>query len=256
MDNRVLLILEVSQKQNYIFSSKKLRDNAARSEEIARVTGSGYFKHVAGDLYSEEENMVSTGGGHTVLQFGSAEQAKAFAARVTERVLRDYNGLELFAKQMPYDEGKSPGENLKALTEALEKKKSVRQSGFRLLNFGVEKPDSVTFRPKPLRVAPPPRYEDEEEEKDRVVPPEGWKFPVDFDDVCGDDNFLAVIHIDGNSMGKRVGAIYDRAGQDWESCCASLRRFSDGITADFHGAFQEMLDEIAWPARPGCPCVP
>lgn len=33
--DRVLTILEVSRKQDYIFSSKKLRENADRSNEIA-----------------------------------------------------------------------------------------------------------------------------------------------------------------------------------------------------------------------------
>ena len=46
---RVLTILEVSQKQNYIFSSKRLRANAERSDEIAYVTGSEFFRESAQD---------------------------------------------------------------------------------------------------------------------------------------------------------------------------------------------------------------
>ena len=44
---RQLMILEVSQKQAYIFESTKLRDNVERSEEICWVTDPDYFKAVA-----------------------------------------------------------------------------------------------------------------------------------------------------------------------------------------------------------------
>ena len=41
---KILMMVEVSRKQDYIFSSKKLRENAARSGEIAHVTGSSFFQ--------------------------------------------------------------------------------------------------------------------------------------------------------------------------------------------------------------------
>ena len=118
--HRTLMILEVSRKQDYIFASRKLRDNAARSWEIAHVTGSAFFRETAGSLYSEPENLVYAGGGHTVLQFGSRETALRFARQVTEAALRRYDGMELFVRLLPYDEARTPGENLTALTAALE----------------------------------------------------------------------------------------------------------------------------------------
>ena len=42
------MMVEVSRKQDYIFSSKKLRENAARSGEIAHVTGSSFFQERLG----------------------------------------------------------------------------------------------------------------------------------------------------------------------------------------------------------------
>ena len=94
---RVLTILEVSQKQNYIFSSKRLRANAERSDEIAYVTGSEFFRESARDLYDERQNLVYAGGGHTVLQFDSREQAVAFTQKVTEAAVRRFDGMEMFA---------------------------------------------------------------------------------------------------------------------------------------------------------------
>ena len=47
---RILAILEVSQKQAYIFSSKQLKDNAARSAEIGYVTSDAFFRKAAPSL--------------------------------------------------------------------------------------------------------------------------------------------------------------------------------------------------------------
>lgn len=67
--NRTLVILEVSRKQDYIFASKRLKENARRSEDIRNVTSSEFFQEVAGFAYQESENLIYAGGGHTVLQF-------------------------------------------------------------------------------------------------------------------------------------------------------------------------------------------
>ena len=231
-----MMILEVSRKQEYIFSSKRLRDNAERSADIAYVTSSAFFQKAGGELYREEENLVYSGGGHTVLQFGGRQRATAFAKRVTETVLRGYEGLELFVKQLPYDSAKSPGENLKALSAALEQKKSVRQSAFRQLSFGVEalggesRAAGSRFRP---------------DDRPMLTPPAGREFPAEFDALAGADNFIAVIHIDGNAMGKRVDRVYERSGRDWEACRAGLRRFSEAIQRDFEDAFSEMTAEVS-----------
>lgn len=44
---RFFMILEVSRKQDYIFSSKKLRDNAQRSADISYVTSRVFFEKSA-----------------------------------------------------------------------------------------------------------------------------------------------------------------------------------------------------------------
>ena len=54
-----MMILEVSQKQAYIFASRKLRENAARSGDISYVTGSRFFQAAAGALYRASRNSAS-----------------------------------------------------------------------------------------------------------------------------------------------------------------------------------------------------
>lgn len=224
-----MMILEVSQKQAYIFASKKLRENAARSSDISYVTGSCFFQTAAGTLYNEEENLVYAGGGHTVLQFEDQETATAFAQAVTEVAMRQFPGVELFVKQMDYDDAKTPGENLKELSAALERKKALRQVSFRRLSFGME---------RDLGAAEPAGRSEH-----GLSVPESWRFPNKFEELAGEDNFIAVVHADGNGMGKRVEKIYEKCGI-WEDCRRTLRNFSEGIQSDFERAFRETVETV------------
>lgn len=239
---QTLVILEVSRKQDYIFASKKLRENAQRSARIHYVTSSSFFQNAAEGLYREEDNLVYAGGGHTVLRFDSPDQARDFARLVTGAAMEQFGGLELFVKQMPYDSGKTPGENLKELSRELEKKKALRRDAFHYTAFGVEMLDLETFRPQRMG-------EKFLQLPDMLEPPAGYLFPKEFSELAGTDNFIAVVHIDGNAMGKRVDAVYKAAGDDWTTCCEKLRRFSAGIQQDFESAFTGTVEELI---RQGC----
>ncbi len=231
--NRTLLILEVSRKQDYIFSSNHLRDNADRSDIIRYVTSAAFFESAAPEFYTEK-NYVYAGGGHTILQFEDADTARKFAEKVTYKAMHDYDGLELFARQMDYQASLTPGDNLLELSKALERKKSLRRASFCLGALGIEgkpvKDRRERYIPKPL-----------------VEAPAGWEFAKQFEDLLGktDENFIAVVHIDGNAMGVRVQEIYKGAGDSWERCCGRLRRFSEGIQSDFEQAFCEMACDVA-----------
>ena len=102
--NRYLMILEVSRKQDYIFSDKKLIENVNRSRDIAYVTSSGFFKEAAGDIYDEEKNFVYAGGGHTIVEYDNEQDAVDFAKKVTLYALNNYHGLEIFVKRIVFDD--------------------------------------------------------------------------------------------------------------------------------------------------------
>jgi len=246
-----LLILEISQKQSYIFSSNVLKDNIKNSALIAWVTSSDYFKKKCPQEYDEDLNLVYAGGGHTVLCFESEDAAKKFSSKVTESLMRDCPEMRVFVKIVKYCDEISPGENLKKLTSALEGKKSLRKSDFSQGTFGIEKIDMNTFRP--VRVLTGDEIDISEQEKriDRELLPEGYKNVTKFEELGGDKNsvnFIAVVHIDGNGMGKRVTDLYEKLAREkvsWDEFRKRIRRFSDGIDSDFKSAFKEMNEQIA-----------
>lgn len=245
---RYLMILEVSQKQAYIFSSTKLRENIANSEAICKVTDPGYFKQLAQDgtiVFDDEKNLVYSGGGHTVLEFASEQEAKEFAFEVSKAVKREFHEMELFIKIMQYDSSLTPGENLSLLSAELEKKKALRKASFHQGTFGVEKPDTTLRRPVPeVENAISVEWNAKKE-----YVPSGFHKIGAFGEIGNQKNessFIAVVHIDGNAMGKRVENLrsqYDNAG--WDEYKKVLKQFSDSVDEDFTASYREMADEIA-----------
>lgn len=231
---KTLAILEVSQKQAYIFSSKYLKENRRRSRAI-RVATEELWKQCLPDLTEEERQrrLVYAGGGHIILQFDSREEAEKTVQQITHKAYTDFAGMEMFAKLLDCNEELSPGENLKELVRELEVKKSLRSSVFRRRSTGLEELDEVTFQPKE-----PGRKLKLEPEQHPLIPEENLDYAHEreFGSLAGNDNFIAVVHIDGNNMGAKSQAVTEQAGNHWEECCAKHQRFSESVERAFQTA--------------------
>ena len=259
MANKVLTMLEVSQKQAYIFSSNKLQDNITNSAVIARVLENDFLEKVISDktisdktIYNGKLNMVYSGGGHTVLEFETREQAVKFTKRITKFVYENFDGLIIFATTMDYVETLSPGDNCKNLTIKLEKKKALRSAVFHQGSFGIEKINATTLSPESVdKVCEEKvtiRKRENMSERERL--PKGYEPVCLFSDLGGskyNSNFIAVVHIDGNAMGKRVenlDIVSQKEGWSWDTYKEKMRNFSSHIDSDFKVAYKEMEKDI------------
>lgn len=281
MAERYLVITEVSQKQAYIFRRNELQINVSNSAAIAWITSPDYFKRAAGGAFSEKQNLVYAGGGHSVLQFESEKAAKEFCRKLSLKAHKEFPDMEVFTKVAKYDEHldldergrvvafdpenapndpKVNAANIRHLIEELEKKKSVRQSTFHQGTFGIEKLDSTDFAPVPFYTKEEEKAKDNlqyivwksAKEEDQRVLPDGFEMPGKFEDLGGskgESNFIAVIHIDGNGMGNRVLDFQKSlpgAPEKWDEFREKLSVFSKKIDADFKEAFLEMNKAIAF----------
>ncbi len=249
MESKYLVILEVSQKQAYIFSSNKLRKNIEASAVIAHVTSPYFFKELSGVQYSEH-NLVYSGGGHTVLIFDEENSAKCFIKAVTKAAMEKYPGLELFGTYLETEDEPTSKDLLK-LSQKLEKKKSLRKASFHQGSFGIEKVNTENNSIEPLMINGKKlerSIPDEEEKTDQELSPDGFQRAFEFEKMSaknGDNNFLAVVHIDGNAMGKRTVQITDKLGTEWASLKTSLDEFSRSIDMDFKNSYKEMCEVVA-----------
>ena len=249
----VLDIIEVSQKQAYIFSSNRLKKNITNSASIAYVTSSTFFKDAV-KTFDEEKNVVYSGGGHTVLQFEDEQEAVDFNKCITRLLLDKFPTMEVYVKTIKYDDNKTPHDNIKALIEGLEIKKSERKSAFKKGSYGIEKIDSNTRLPEIRRNKK--EEQDFIEDENKYIP-DGFKPVSVFEDLGGiknKSNFVAIIHIDGNGMGKRVNDFqekYGGTGKSWEDFRKQIQLFSEAIDSDFKDAYREMTDEVGNRIRTG-----
>lgn len=256
MGERFLTMMEVSQKQAYIFSSNKLKDNIVNSSVIAWIMDFAYFQSIEGikNKYSKKKNLVYTGGGHTVLEFASCDDAREFVKAVTMQIHKDYDGIEAFAYTMEYQDFKTPGANLKELARGLERKKSVRRAAFHQGSFGVEKISPLTL--SPVRVHPAVlKMPDMGKETDNMLAPEAYECVSHFEKLGTDkdrSSFIAVVHIDGNAMGRRLEELY-QAHQDleWEEYKKLMQSFSSDTDRDFKSAYKDMVTIVEKNLRSG-----
>ena len=123
MIERYLSILEVSQKQAYIFSSNLLRDNISRSAEIWWLTDPEKIEELIDnkDVFDAVENTVYAGGGHTVLAFPAFERAQAFNRRYSLMVRAMNPQIELFIFTLPYCGSVDPKRMLAHVTACAER---------------------------------------------------------------------------------------------------------------------------------------
>ncbi|MCQ2517555.1 MAG: hypothetical protein MJ119_02235 [Lachnospiraceae bacterium] len=251
---RVLTILEVSQKQAYIFASNELKKNIENSSVIAYVLSPEYIEKTLKDTgYSDKDNMVYAGGGHTILTFADKEKAIECTAKLTGQIYKDFDSLNIFAKTIEYDESKTVKDNLSELTKGLEAKKALRKAAFHQGSFGIEAIDSRTLLP--VDVNSSKNSEDKEEmikineNAEKKYYPEEYNIAYKFEDLGGsksDSNFISVVHIDGNGMGKRVDELYEHIDQnDFDAARKKLRDFSESIDRQFKESFKEMAQVIA-----------
>lgn len=255
MTGRYLTILEVSQKQAYIFQSNELRSNIRNSAVIAWIMSKTYMEETIQDkkLFSAKKNLVYSGGGHTVLEFETEDNAVLFTKKLTRAIREQYYGVEVFAATRQYDDALSPGENLKELTKQLERKKSIREASFHQGSFGVERINTNTLKPmlegetleNPYHAKTPK----EEDKIDKELSAKDFDRAYQFEELGGSkdkSNFIAVVHIDGNAMGKRVENLQKKYRDcPWADYKEKLNQFSTEIDLHFKEAYKEMAEYVA-----------
>lgn len=261
MKERYLTILEVSQKQAYIFQSKELRSNILHSAVIAWIMSEKYMEETIQDknLFDPDRNLVYSGGGHTVLEFETREEAVLFTKKITTAIKKEYPGIEVFAATRGYDGNSAPGKNLEELVKTLERKKAVREAAFHQGSFGVEKINTNTLKPmlegEILERIGGARMPEEEKKIDEKLTAEGFQHVYKFEELGGskdESNFIAVVHIDGNAMGKRVEDLRERCkGYEWEAYKKILKVFSESIDKQFKEAYKDMEEYVAQNIKSG-----
>lgn len=258
-----LVLWEISRKQDYIFSSNRLQENRGASIIIDNIIEQ--LPNEVDENY--KNNLVYNGGGSSLYSFDNIEDAKSFIKRISEKVLYDYPGVEVFMVAHEYNKKLPIIEEIEEAYKKLGVKKNQRKYSGRQKSFGIEIKDNSTGLPAMNCKKDPVTSEKiyysyeikakleeskKESKKFDELLPEDIRSIKSFRDLAkGDKNYLGVIHIDGNKMGikfnqlksKFIFSDNDNSKQN-EEYLKALKIFSDNIKNAYENAFKKMANTI------------
>ena len=214
--------------------------------------------------------LLYAGGGNTVLLFKKREDAVVFLGRLHERMLTQAPGLEIASIIVDMEWEQSLAQAMNNAFQALAKKKAAqgnilplqglsvtaagRSSGL-AANVVVKAPGGSAWMP--LSNETVAKWEHNDEAKARlsrdlgVYLQDDYDFPSQFDDLGrseGEQSYLAVVHADGNGMGKLLLGIIDRyahaGGSQNREFIQRLRAFSDATTDAGLNATQAVVQQV------------
>lgn len=257
-----LVLWEFSRKQNYVFRSSRLKECIGASMIIRKLSED--FREY--DL--EDENFIIKGGGKSLYLFDDGKCADKFIKDFSISVLKNYPGLEFFIVRETVGISKDDIKvSIKNIYKKLEIKKSSRKNSGNQIGFGIERECDSTGYPAVSF------YHDEgkkyisseikakrEEEKSAVKEyfddfiPENYKYSKEIDDLVNEKgkSYIAVVHIDGNEMGKKLrnlgNKIVKRNNETMEvynnRYINILKNFSKKIDESYKRAFKNMTVNV------------
>jgi hypothetical protein len=286
MRQYTLTIVDASGVQDYIFGTNNLKQNVGASYLVECATR-GWMaealprQHNVTAIDSDppftdqriedgrlKAELLYAGGGNTAILFASRDLAIDFAHRLTRRVLLEAPGLRLNLVHHEFDWdaealGGSSGA-MKAAFDLLFRRKEEQSRPWPTLGLSVTAACVYTGLPAIDEVG--------EDEDRRLVSAEvlakleaerqahgrlkeiisfhGYDVPKDLDDfgrTRGESSYIALVHCDGNGMGKRIQKIRDSfttAGSN-RSFVVGLRRFSESIRTAALQALQSVVGALA-----------
>lgn len=269
---KAYVLIDVSQKQEYIFKNNKLKDNLYNSAIIKAVTEKFPNQYsnekipipvtLSGQLIKMDSINVPiySGGGNSIIEFDSEALAEKFIKCYSLEVLKAYSDLELYIS-MVSEEGLNL-RNFKELRQKLDKKldeiKDKRKARFRRWTYGIEKINQVG-KAQEIKIDQTPSNWKEDDQ-----PKEHYNWARDFlsyrlkseinDHVKithelqdfkrrneSKKSYIGVISIDGNKMGEMVNKLSDYGAH---------QQFSRAIDSIYLKAVAKALNDNARKEEP------
>lgn len=264
----ILALYDLSGIQKFIFSTNKVKEiigasivvNKALFENIPEMLGEdtddwkkGEFTFGDGDT----QKIVYIGGGNALLMFDGFETEKAFSDKLSERVFFQSGGaIRLCSAAVEVDETKTLAENQQRLRKVLDDEKKKAGNILPSVGISVTAQDNNNYEPIVLyddgtamtraQHAKLATVNEKSAFIDSLKPTEDIEFAASFDTNKSEDekSFIAVIHIDGNTMGNMIREFVEQQTGDICEALSNMRRLSVTISALYKNTLKETLGEI------------
>lgn len=225
----VLTAVDVLGIQRFVFASRRLRNTVGASALVRRATEQG--EGSALESVGAETNAKMCAGGNILLEFADLPEARGFAARYSRWIIENTPGLDVVIAHHQQQDGEPFAESHRQLFAKLDIAKAARSPSAPLLGLSVTAICRETGLPAShwdddRPVSTMIHATDDDAAIDEANAP--WKsllssplhgktprFPKDIDELGrshGDTSLIAVVHVDGNNVGRCVSKwLNDRA---------------------------------------------
>ena len=225
----ILVLVDTTGIQPYIFGSNRLGENIGASYLVANAT-TEWAKAAAMHVSGGSAQILYAGGGNFAVRFADADQANDFERTLSREVLCTAPGLQLVIAHLEYDPiNDSLVQKVNDALQELDRLKRERERSAPRLGLSVTRQCRSTGYPavgwrkepgserEPIAASADTLAKDDAAEqadarlKDyfdlKGTRAEGFLFPRDLDDLgrsFGDQSYIAVVHADGNGIGKKI----------------------------------------------------
>ncbi len=263
-----LIQYDITGIQSFIFSTNKMKENIGASalvaflfkEELREIV-----KNAGGAWDWENESSFDTnkitkpkivyiGGGNALVAFPDKESAKDATSKLSKIIFeKTYNQLRLAVGTCEMSGSfQVDKDNLRKKLKECKKNYCITQP---LMGMGIirecDSDKLPAFRYIEGIYVSLPSYNKRKACKNaqQIFCPKDEKnkfeIPLEFDDLTSDTarNYIAVVHIDGNSMGKKIDAAISEEN-DYSKAVESLRKISIKITNSYNDTLCELFAAV------------
>jgi len=273
----VLTVVDTTGIQEYIFNSNKLQHSIGASYLVDWATHGAVYESLRqleegsatnvdgnGAIDAAKEvgvngvtsELIYAGGGNAAMLFRDSPLAHQFARTLTRRVLDKAPGLNLVL--VHYELASEPlAIAVQQALKQLARKKLNRRHATPLLGLGVTAACNYTGLPA-VAEDDGRLLSAEIEAKAKVIGDANRRlsdavgtlllgaqldFIYDFDQLGskGESSYMAVVHIDGNGMGRRVEGLVREYGKDDDAYIHAMRSFAASVHSVADRALQESV---------------
>lgn len=270
----ILTIYDLSGIQNYVFETNKLKDMIGGSiiihnalfENIPELFGVENDAWVKNDFTfndGDEKKIVYIGGGNALVMYDREETEKKYTYELQKRIFSQAGGaLKLCTASIIAEEDKSLSENQKKLMGILEQNKREIPNVHTAKGFSINAHDNTNYAPILLfdgkYISTKSKYYKEEIYKDEVskkkqtgyfknIAVGDLDYADNFDEFVNANakNYLAIIHIDGNTMGIKIREFVNKQNdKNLIDGLNAMKTLSAQINEKFASVLKKTISEI------------
>lgn len=257
----ILAIYDVTNIQNYIYESNRLRDNIGASNLVENCL-EVFLVNVIKKEFKENEailnwknssvkffndtsvrcEVVYVGGGNALILYRNEELWKNINYKFSLELLEKAPGLSFVTEKIEVTNNFN--EDRKKLFSALNEKKNRICYYEPMRTLPITKECSISGKPASKYYTVSSEYISNSINSKREAYDLTSKYELykEFDDLGGKkgESLISIVHIDGNNMGAKIEEIIDRE-KDYEKAIGKLRSFSKDITEIYNEAYENML---------------